>query len=134
MKVGIASDHRGYKVKQKLIKYLNDKDYDVADYGCDSEELVDYPDYGIKLGEAIRDKDVETILSGEKSFNFTIDLNDLIHNYLGEGPFSEKNNKYPIFDKGDLYFFEIDFFEGFSKEKNSNEQINMYPFRGEIKK
>ena len=56
--IGIASDHRGFKMKQKLTKYLSQKGYTVYDYGCDSTNSVDYPLYGFKLGEAVRDKKV----------------------------------------------------------------------------
>ena len=56
MKVAIACDHRGYKVKEKLIPYLEKKGYEVLNLGTDSPEMVDYSDYGIKLGETIRDK------------------------------------------------------------------------------
>lgn len=59
MKIGIASDHRGYKLKTKLIKYLKKKKYDVVDYGTNSNASVDYPDYGFKLGEGIKDKEIE---------------------------------------------------------------------------
>lgn len=62
MKVGIASDHRGYKVKEKLTKYLKKKGYDVVDYGTNSESIVDYPDFGIMLGEEYN----------KKSFDFGI--------------------------------------------------------------
>lgn len=51
MKIGITSDHRGYKLKQKLTKYLTKKGYDVVDYGTNSTDIVDYPDFGIRLGE-----------------------------------------------------------------------------------
>ena len=70
---------------------------------------------------------VEDLLSGEKSFNFTVDLNDIIENELGVGPFSKKIISYPYFDKGDIHFFEFDIEE---KEK----QMRFYPVRGEIKK
>lgn len=59
MKIGIANDHRGYKLKTKLIPYLLKKGYEVEDYGALSTESVDYPDYGIALGEKIRDKEVD---------------------------------------------------------------------------
>ena len=59
MKVGIACDHRGYNLKEKLKAYLLKKGYDVLDLGTDSKEMADYPDYGIKLGEAVRDKKCE---------------------------------------------------------------------------
>lgn len=56
MKIGIASDHRGYKLKEKVTKYLKAKKYDVIDYGTDSSVSVDYPDFGIKLGEEYSNK------------------------------------------------------------------------------
>ena len=59
MKIGIASDHRGYKLKEKLKKYLEKKAYEVVDFGTDSTNSVDYPDFGIALGEAVRDNQVE---------------------------------------------------------------------------
>lgn len=59
MKIGIANDHRGYKLKTKLIPYLQKKGYQVEDYGTSSTESVDYSDYGILLGEKVRDKEVD---------------------------------------------------------------------------
>ena len=59
MKIGIASDHRGYKLKEKLIKELKKIQYTIVDYGTDSEEKADYPDYGFKLGKKVRDKEVD---------------------------------------------------------------------------
>lgn len=59
MKIGIACDHRGYKLKEKLKKYLIKKGYDVLDLGTNSTDSVDYSDYGIALGEKVRDKEVE---------------------------------------------------------------------------
>lgn len=59
MKIGIANDHRGYKLKLKLVNYLKKKDYEVIDYGTDSTVSVDYPDYGILIGEKVRDKEVD---------------------------------------------------------------------------
>ena len=50
MKIGFASDHRGYALKQQLMKELS-KEYDVVDYGTHSEESTDYPDYAFLLGE-----------------------------------------------------------------------------------
>ena len=59
MKIGISSDHRGYKLKSKLIKYLKSKGCNVIDYGTNSEEAVDYPDYAYKLCKGLIDKEVE---------------------------------------------------------------------------
>ncbi len=52
-KVGIASDHAGYKMKQSIIEDLEEKGYGVCDYGTGSENSVDYPDYGHPLAEAV---------------------------------------------------------------------------------
>jgi len=59
MKIGIANDHRGYKLKTKLKTYLEKKGYEVEDYGALSTESVDYPDFGILLGEKVRDNEVD---------------------------------------------------------------------------
>lgn len=59
MKIGIASDHRGYKLKEKLTKYLKKKGYDVIDYGTNSEDIVDYSDFGIALGEKYNQKEFD---------------------------------------------------------------------------
>lgn len=59
MKIGIASDHRGYPLKEKIKKELKKKEYEVIDYGTDSTESTDYPDYAFKLGENVRDKNVD---------------------------------------------------------------------------
>jgi ribose 5-phosphate isomerase B len=59
MKIGFASDHRGYKLKEQLKEELLKKNYEVIDYGTNSEESTDYPDYAFKLGENIVNKNVD---------------------------------------------------------------------------
>ncbi len=59
MKIGIASDHRGYELKQKVAKYLIEKGYNIIDYGSDSSTVSDYPDYGFLLGEKIVNQNVD---------------------------------------------------------------------------
>ncbi|XVN43510.1 MAG: ribose 5-phosphate isomerase B [Candidatus Rickettsia vulgarisii] len=49
----IASDHSGFLLKSKVIKYLQDKNISVLDYGTDSQEIVDYPDYSKKVVDGI---------------------------------------------------------------------------------
>lgn len=58
-KIGIASDHRGFVLKQKLTKYLNKIGYTVIDYGGDGLGDDDYTEFGFKLGEAISKHEVE---------------------------------------------------------------------------
>ncbi|MCD6102198.1 MAG: ribose 5-phosphate isomerase B [Candidatus Cloacimonetes bacterium] len=52
MRIIIASDHAGYKLKKSLIEFL-DKKYSVKDFGTDSEESVDYPDFGFSASEKV---------------------------------------------------------------------------------
>lgn len=59
MKIGLCSDHRGYYLKNVLVEKLKKDGYEVIDYGTDSEESVDFPDFAFKLGDAIVSKEVE---------------------------------------------------------------------------
>lgn len=59
MKIGIANDHHGILIKQILTDYLTHKDYNVINYGTDDQNMVDYPDYAFKIGEAIRKKEID---------------------------------------------------------------------------
>ncbi len=59
MKIGFASDHRGYKLKKELIDELKKENYEIIDYGTDSEESTDYPDYAFKLGGNVAKKNVD---------------------------------------------------------------------------
>ena len=52
-KIGIASDHAGYQLKEFIIGYLDSKGYDVHDFGCHSEESCDYPDFGEAAARAV---------------------------------------------------------------------------------
>ena len=59
MKVGLCSDHRGVYLKQSLFEYLEHAGYEVVDYGTDSSESVDFPEFAFKLGEGVKKKHVE---------------------------------------------------------------------------
>lgn len=45
MKIPIGCDHAGYQLKEKLVQYLTEKGLEVEDFGCFSEESIDYADY-----------------------------------------------------------------------------------------
>lgn len=53
MKIGIASDHRGYKLKEQLKKIISEY-YEIIDYGTNNEESTDYPIYAYKLCDNIK--------------------------------------------------------------------------------
>lgn len=59
MKIGIANDHRGFEIKNKIVEFLTNLGYEVINYGSDSEEPVDYPEYAFKVGEAIKNKEID---------------------------------------------------------------------------
>ena len=53
MRVAVASDHGGYKLKEKVKEYLESRYIDVIDLGTNSEESVDYPEYGRACAKAV---------------------------------------------------------------------------------
>jgi ribose 5-phosphate isomerase B len=53
MKLAIASDHAGFRLKQKIIKYLVEKGHEIKDFGTDSEESTDYPEFAHAVSDAI---------------------------------------------------------------------------------
>jgi ribose 5-phosphate isomerase B len=54
-KVAVAADHAGFGLKTQVVEHLKKQGYEVLDLGVMSEERVDYPDFGYKLAEAVRD-------------------------------------------------------------------------------
>ena len=58
-KIGIASDHAGYEMKEFLVGYLQAKGCEVFDFGTHSPESVDYPDYAHPLAEAVEQGEVD---------------------------------------------------------------------------
>jgi ribose 5-phosphate isomerase B len=64
MKIAIGSDHAGFKLKEEIKKFLEEKGIEVVDFGTNSEERVDYPDYAIPLAESVA--------KGEETFGILI--------------------------------------------------------------
>lgn len=57
-RVGIASDHAGYELKEYLKPILEDMGYDVRDYGTHSSESMDYPDVAHPLATDIENNNL----------------------------------------------------------------------------
>lgn len=54
MRIAIGSDHRGFVLKQKIIKMLADSGYSYEDFGCYDEEPVDYPNIALEVARAVK--------------------------------------------------------------------------------
>ncbi len=53
MKIAVASDHRGFAIKGKILSLLKDLGEEGHDYGPEAPESVDYPDFASKVAEAV---------------------------------------------------------------------------------
>ncbi len=53
MKIGICNDHAGVEYKNKLVKYLKGKGYEVVNFGTDTEDSCDYADFAHPLAAAV---------------------------------------------------------------------------------
>lgn len=53
MKIAIGADHGGFRLKQRLIKFLKQEGYAVKDFGAFSEEPCDYPLIGYKVSKVV---------------------------------------------------------------------------------
>jgi ribose 5-phosphate isomerase B len=62
-KIAIVADHAGYYLKEKILRYLINDMYEVKDFGCSSEEPVDYPDFGHPFAKAVSDGEFECGIS-----------------------------------------------------------------------
>ena len=60
MRIGIASDHGGFDLKDELVKQLREAGHEVVEFGAyQLNESDDYPDYVIPLGQAVAAQEVE---------------------------------------------------------------------------
>ncbi len=76
MKVVIASDHAGFKLKEKIKVYLKRKEIETIDLGTDSLDSVDYPDYAIQVAEKVAEnKNLRGILVCGTGTGMTIAAN-----------------------------------------------------------
>ena len=56
--IGIASDHGGFDLKANIVSFLSELGYELIDMGPENSDSVDYPDYGIKIAQAITNNKV----------------------------------------------------------------------------
>ncbi len=56
--IGIASDHAGFELKEKIKKYLENENFRIVDFGTHSAESMDYPDVAHPLASAVESGEV----------------------------------------------------------------------------
>jgi len=60
MRVGLAADHGGFELKEKMLEELRDAGYEIVDYGAEEYQAQDdYPDYVVPLARAVVQGEVE---------------------------------------------------------------------------
>jgi len=64
MRFSVGADHRGFELKDKVKKYLEGLGHEVTDFGTNSDESVDYPDFGLKVAESVA--------KGDSDFGVTV--------------------------------------------------------------
>jgi len=55
MKVAIGCDHAGVEYKAKLIEHLKNKGFEVENFGTDSPDSVDYPDFAHPVASSVEE-------------------------------------------------------------------------------
>jgi ribose 5-phosphate isomerase B len=59
MKVAIGSDHAGFRLKEELKTYITSLNVEVKDFGCHSEDSVDYPDIAREVALSVARGEVD---------------------------------------------------------------------------
>ena len=57
VEIVFGSDHGGYELKEILLGYLVDKGINCSDFGCNSDDRTDYPDFAQRVAETITEKE-----------------------------------------------------------------------------
>ena len=59
MKIAIGCDHGAFDLKNAVVKHLQGKGYEVADFGCYSLDSCDYPDFAAAAANAVASGECE---------------------------------------------------------------------------
>lgn len=74
--IAIGSDHGGYKLKEEIKKYFDEKEIEYKDFGTNSPERTDYPIYAKKVAEAVQSKECDCgILVCRSGYGMTVVAN-----------------------------------------------------------
>mgnify|MGYP002584630485 FL=1 len=74
--IAIGSDHGGYKLKEEIKKYFDEKGMEYKDFGTYTEERTDYPIYANKVAEAVQSNECSCgILVCRSGYGMTVVAN-----------------------------------------------------------
>ena len=74
--IAVACNCSGYKLKEEILKYLEEKEIKYEDFGTYDEERTDYPIYAKKVAEAIQSKECDSgILVCRSGYGMTVVAN-----------------------------------------------------------
>lgn len=74
--IAIGADHGGYKLKEEIKRYFEEKEIEYKDYGTYDEQRTDYPIYAKKVAEAINNKECDCgILICRSGYGMTVVAN-----------------------------------------------------------
>ena len=59
MKIAIGCDHGGFRLKDAIKEYLAGKNIEIEDFGTNSAQSVNYPEYAIKVSKAVISKECD---------------------------------------------------------------------------
>lgn len=59
MRIAISTDHGGISLKDDLVGYIRNLGYDLVDYGTNTGDSVDYPDFVAMVGKAIQTQEAD---------------------------------------------------------------------------
>lgn len=64
MNIIVGSDHAGYRFKENIMDFLEKEGFKVKDFGCFSEDSVDYPDFAHPVAEAVEKDGIGILICG----------------------------------------------------------------------
>ncbi|NLK23848.1 MAG: ribose 5-phosphate isomerase B [Clostridiales bacterium] len=59
MKIALGADHGGFELKEEIKKHLEEKGFEIKDFGTYTTDSCDYPDYALPVAEAVAKKEFD---------------------------------------------------------------------------
>ena len=76
MKIAVASEHRGFRAKERILSQIKELNHDALDFGPLTDEMCDYPDFAAKAALAVSNGEVDrAILIGGTGIGMNIVAN-----------------------------------------------------------